>query len=80
MFLKDYTTRKKSITITAWAVTFLLAFTVCLLTVVGHVTGDWVVPVPVALTAITFNGMYVALYWKKRARLGLDGVEISNDQ
>lgn len=78
--LCDYRTKKKSITVTAWATTFLLAFVVIVLTVVGHINGGWVIPVPLVLTVIGYNLSYMALYWNKRVRASTDGLEISNEE
>lgn len=79
MFLfKDYSTGKKSITITGMIVTFLLS--VASIGINFYLMIQRFEPFPaMSMTCLAFFAIFAGLYWNKRFRASTSGIELISD-
>lgn len=80
ILFKDYSTGKKSLTVTGLVLSFLvsLAYLIGIFTKVldNRATGE---DVAGGFLALSFMGIFVALYWQKRVKFSKDGLEIADE-
>jgi predicted ferric reductase len=74
LYLKDYKTGRKSLTLSAVVLTFILVVVSVMLTLTNLVTRDAVV-----WQCIAFHAFWVAIYARKRIKASVTGVEIESE-
>jgi len=73
LLFKDYSTGKKSLTITGVILTFAALFADLILSLLGYIP-----PNSIGWFTIPFS-IFAALYWNKRIRANSSGVEIDDN-
>lgn len=69
ILFRDYTTTKKSLTVTGLIFTFLMTLFCFAGVALGYIADSILWPV------LAFHGSYIAIYWNKRLRASAGGLE-----